>query len=172
MHVYPKSARLKLWGGSMLVGGVLFFLVSLVAGEDDLPMMVFMGLLGVFVAVMGIFILRQGTNRNPVLTIADEGITFRHYPGFEPLFCAWDDIFAVSMGNGFGGDVIIVTPKNPHTLFLQVKGGFIQRNHARNGMRQYGTPIVIFANNLETPYIIPFKEMYNRVEARRKAANG
>lgn len=170
-YYYPKSSRLKLLGASLIVGGVLFLLVSLAVGHED-PVIFLLGILGLFVAGVGIFILRQGFNRTPLLVIADDGITFRHHPGFNPIFCAWDDIFAVGLTGGFGGDVIIVTPKNPHALFQTVKGNFIQRNHARNGMRHYGTPVAIPGNILETPYMIPFREMYNRVEARRKAANG
>lgn len=165
VHFYANYNKLII--GGILVFFIGFFFVYMSLEADDAFSMGFFGFMAFMMMAIGVIIALQSGGRQPLLSLTEEGIYFRQYPGFKPLFCPWDNIWTVKTENSMAQDMIVVVVKSPLDMLHSAKGNFVQRNHARNGMRMYGSPIVINSYLLATPYFEVFKTVYEEIEKRK-----
>lgn len=164
-----NTKRFKLYGGLMSAGGIAFALLSLVYLGDTFMMVLLLGLGGLFL-LSGSYLFYQAFSNKSMIELRDDGIYFRQMPGYQPIFCAWEDVLAAKAESTFGPTMIIVITKDPQKVMAGIKGNFRLRNNARTAYNIYGSPMSIQTTYLDGSYMEVIKLIFEQLSLRKKQA--
>lgn len=164
-----NTKRFKLYGGLMAAGGLAFSLLSLLYLGDTFMMVLLLGLAGLMI-LSGSYMFYQAFSNKSMIELREDGIYFRQLPGYQPLFCAWEDVLAAKAESTFGPTMIVVITRDPQKIMASIKGNFRLRNNARSSNSIYGSPMSIQTTYLDGSYMEVIKLIFEQLSLRKKQA--
>lgn len=164
--IFPfKTTRFKNFGILIILGGVFFALLALLFMDDSI-MMGFMGVVAVLLLLLGAYLFKQAFNSAPMIELNEKGIFYRQFPGFQPLFCSWEDAVSAKIDDAWGQQLIIIYSKNPQQIIDSVRGNFRLKNYAKTSRSMHGSPMAIQTTYLDGDTMEVFKVVFAEIEKR------